>query len=217
MLDSPCKTLSCALRFSPLDRLQINSRATLRDATIGESDRAVPWWYFQRTMGANLIEVRTPSGTPASIDVADVCNFAPGQSVHVRAMPVGRFTQWLSLSPNARDSLRADPTEYEKFFAPARVIYVSADRWQNLEAAVVFDDPSLRATTYAPIHSGDHAFLKQSARRSVMPVMRFRRGGNLSATDPYQRAERTAARDVRAFILAAVYARATGSAAQSVV
>ncbi len=185
---------------------------------MGEPDRtAVPWWYFQRMLEANLIEVRSPSGTPATVNVVDVCNYAPGHSVRVRAMPATRFTQWLSLSPKARDTLRANPSAYEQFFAPARVIYASVNRWQNVEAAVVFDDRSLKATTYAPIHPSDQGLLQNSARRSVMPVMRFRRGGNLSANDPYQRDERAAARAVRAFISAAVHARATGSAAQSVV
>ncbi|KAF1702849.1 hypothetical protein [Pseudoxanthomonas kaohsiungensis] len=164
--------LSQVFAFRPLDRLQVASKAVLREACVGASRlMPPPFWFFQYVRSDGLLALRGPGGYEAFVDPLDVCDVRAGQPVAVRAMDRSAFCTWTKVrsgNPSARP-----PSE---LYSQGQVMFARKDRWGRAEAVVRFDNQALNdgerwKTWVAPLHADDQARLQKQARRSVMPVM----------------------------------------------
>lgn len=175
-------SLAMALGLRPLDRVQVNSRVAIEDTRLHiPLGRSAPWelpyYFFQRVVRGDQLELRSPGGCPCSVSPLDVCDIIPGEPVIVRAMPRTVFLERLKL----HHANRTPPSD--ECYANALVLHAYKNRWGQVDAVVAFEDASLNADSsyMAPIHAEDRAGLERRAKRSVMPVLTGRGGANYSA------------------------------------
>lgn len=195
------KMLLSVLDFKPLDRLQINSAATIAEMRIdrqlyGISEPKLPFLYFQRILLDGRIEARSPAGAAVSISVLDVCDVIRGKQVIVRAMTRRGFRDRLASSARDRQSPPSDAC-----FHPAYVLWAGKNRWNQVEPRVWFLDEDLNTDVFnsshfiAPIHPDDRKRLDTAARRTTMPIANYRSTAASSA-DHGVRSTTDLARDV---------------------
>jgi hypothetical protein len=210
--------LANVLGFKPLDRLQLNSMATIAELSIdrrlyGIRNPELPFLYFQRILLDGRIEARSPGGSVVNVEVTDVCDVIPGEPVLVRAMTRMGLRNRLALSAKEQQT----PPEASCYHS-AYVLWVAKNRWNQVEPRVWFVDEGLNTEAFnsphfiAPIHLDDRTRLEKAAKRTVMPVVNYRTASNSSA-DHGVRSATDFAKDVAAgFIKLAVAGRSEAAA-----
>jgi adenylate kinase len=95
-------SLASLLAIPPLSKVQLQSRAALRDARFdspGVID--LPFWFFQCVVGDHL-EIRSPGGFMARVSPEDICDIVKADPIVVQAMPRHVFNERLKLSWHER-------------------------------------------------------------------------------------------------------------------
>ena len=80
-------SLASLLAIPPLSKVQLQSRAALRDARFdspGVID--LPFWFFQCVVGEQL-EIRSPGGFMTWVTPEDICDLVKADPIVVQAMP----------------------------------------------------------------------------------------------------------------------------------
>lgn len=137
-------TLAGSLGLKPLDRVLINSTHEIREARAfsRQEDKPfeLPWFYFQRVVG-DKVEVRSPGGYACDISPHDICDVIPAQPITVRAMPMSKFLERISL-PLSQRQCRPDSS----FFSEAHVLHAEKGKFGRIDFLVWFIDESLNTT-----------------------------------------------------------------------
>ena len=163
--------LASLLSIPPLSKVQVSSKAVIRDASAFGEPIVLPFWYFQCER-EGLLELRSPGGYVARISPLDVCDVVLADPLIVDAMPRARFTQRLSLSPQERLSSHGP-----HLFEPAHVMWVAKDKWGRVDAVHVrFVDDALNDAP-GPIACGvsdeSRSLLNAASRRDRLPVVKY--------------------------------------------
>ena len=198
-------SLARALGLRPLDRVQLNSRAAIEDTWLQiPLGRSAPWdlpyYFFQRVIGDDQLELRSPGGCACRVSPLDVSDVIPGTPISVRAMPRSVFLERLKLHHTSRTP------PGDECYAKAYVLHALKNRWGQVDVAVAFEDASLDSGSsfMAPVHPDDRRALGQLARRSTMPVMTGRGGAGYSADRGTAQAQHADARVTSSFIRASL-------------
>lgn len=175
--------LATLLHLNPLDRVQINNKKEIDEFFIFGRRGAsfdLPFFYFQRILPSGIMEVRSPGGYATTVSPEDICDIIHAEAVTVRAMPRVVLMEHLKLS--VKDQQNPVPLS---LYAEADVLFVSKDKWGRVDQATVwFKDESFNQSdraTVATIWHEDRALLKSKAKRTVMPVQKYRSAANYSA------------------------------------
>lgn len=197
------------LGLRPLDRVQLNDAAEVREMMLGRHmgySHDLPYFYFQRIVG-NRLEVCSPNGYVTKVAPADVCNFIAGEPVMVRAMPRHKFLERLRLPLASRQG----PVGAE-WYDDAYVLAVEKDRWGRPDRVWVdFVAPGLNgeARQPAPVDDESRGRLASLCRRTRMPVVSGSRG-NHSADAGVAKTEDDARHLVSRFMKAALRGHQAG-------
>jgi hypothetical protein len=166
-------TLAKIMGLRPLDRLQLSARDALG---VERSKQAPPFWYFQRYLDGNLIEVRAPNGEPATICIHDAYDVRQGLPIVVKARTAtGRI-------------------------ADAYVLYAGRDRFGDADLYVSFLDALSASPQRASLVDLDRSTVAKMAAPHVMPVCSAPASQVQSAERGESRHHDDCRRAVRAFI-----------------
>ena len=166
-------TLAHTLGLRPLDRVQLNSRETLRemrnDAHMGRAHEDLPFWFFQRITPDGQIEVMSPGGSTQHVRPTEICDVIKGEPIEVMAMPEAVWLQRARLPIGERQGPIPDSC-----YSHAYVRWVRKDRWNQLDQAyVTFHDEALNSspTRNSPLMDADRQKLQGLMSRRIMPVV----------------------------------------------
>jgi len=163
-------SLASALGLRPLDRVQINSRETLREYWYDQGMKQpseLPFWFFQEVKADGQLLVRSPAGRTMNVNPEDICDVIPGEPILVKAMPTSVFVERLKLQHRGE---AVGPECY----ADAWLQYVIKDRWGRADSiAVLFLDPAhnVGKSTFNPVGQAERERITKLARRTNMPVI----------------------------------------------
>ncbi len=180
--NSVMTTISTLLDLHPLDRLQINDKREIQEIRSWQhrygNIQELPWFFFQRELSDGRLELRNPGGYAVAVDPVDVCDIVRGEPVIVRAMPRKVFLDRLNLSIKDR---QVQPSM--DCYAEAYVLYVTKNRWGQIDAFVWFKDESLNdeRPIRASVHDDDRRMLSAKSRRTLMPILGGSNAANYSA------------------------------------
>ena len=197
------------LGLRPLDRVQINDAAEIREMLVGRQmgyRDELPYFYFQRIVG-NRLEVCSPNGYVTKVAPEDVCDFVAGEPVMVQAMPREKFLERSRLPLSARQG-----TISIEWYDEAYVLAVEKDRWGRPDRVwVQFVDSNLNgdARQCAPVDDASRKRLAALCRRTRMPVISKNTGGR-SANAGVARAKDDARHMVSRFMKAALTGHQAG-------
>lgn len=187
-------SLASLLAIPPLSKVQLQSRAALRDARFdspGVID--LPFWFFQCVVGEQL-EIRSPGGFMTRIAPEDICDIVKADPIVVQAMPRRVLLERLRMPLRERQQ-----SPGPECYRPAHVLWVMKDRWARVDAAFVrFLDESLNegaGPQQASLDDPSRAMLNAIARRDRMPVVSRQGQASWSAVSrelPEHRAARKA-------------------------
>lgn len=164
------------LGLRPLDRVQVFSKAEIRDARTLASTTSggfhgwqTNWFYFQHVLPDGRLSLEAPNGVSEHLAAEDVCDIRRGEPIAVRALTEASFIE-LSRRPLAARSTPAPDDAY----AAAFVCWVEKDSWGRLgRVGVWFADESNnsrgRSVSFG-VHREDLQMLAGQARRTRMPV-----------------------------------------------
>jgi hypothetical protein len=163
--------LASLLSLPPLSKIQVSSKAVIRDASAFGTPMVLPFWFFQCER-EGLLELRSPGGYMTRVSPLDVCDVVLADPLIVDAMPRARFLQRLSLSPQERLSSHG-----AHLFEPAHAMWVAKDKWGRVDAVHVrFVDGAFNDVP-GPIGCGvsdeSRAFLNTVAKRDRLPVAKY--------------------------------------------
>lgn len=160
--------LASLLSIPPLSKVQVASRAVIREAGFTGGPSTLPFWFFQ-CVREGLLELRSPGGYMHRVSPHDVCDVVPAEPLIVGAMPRARFTERLRLSARERQ-LSYGP----RLFEPAQVMWVTKDKWGRVDSVYVRfvsealnDDPGPLACS---VTDESRRLLNTVARRDRLPV-----------------------------------------------
>lgn len=209
-------SLGGVLNLARMDRVQVLSQRTIREARLGRIVRPgvllepeYPYWFFQCVDTEGRLVLRSPGGYMEKVDPLDVCDIQAGNPLRVRAMPRTLFLERLSrpvTKPGVQFYVDAD-------FYWATVMFVSKDKWGRVDRVhVLFDDDRFNdderwPTFSVPVLDEDRRMLNMRARRTILPVIGARCAAGFSADHGLAAAERKHAREVRGFIRKRVVVR----------
>lgn len=163
--------LASLLSIPPLSKVQVASRTVIREAGFTGGPSTLPFWFFQ-CVRDGLLELRSPGGYVHRVSPHDVCDVVPAEPLIVGAMPRARFTERLRLSARERQ-LCYGP----HLFEPAQVMWVSKDKWAQVDSVYVRflseehnHDPAPIACS---ITDESRNLLNAVARRDRLPVVKY--------------------------------------------
>lgn len=162
-------TLAQILDLPPLTKVQVNSKETIREASLDpRSVDPIPWWFVQGQENGQLL-LMSPGGYKHAVSPHDICDVLPSEPIIVMAMPQKTFLERLGLSPLERNA-----THGPHLFEPAHVKNVTKTKWGKLDQVhVQFIDPRHHEgskTSPSPVDDASRELLNKIANRNVMPV-----------------------------------------------
>lgn len=185
-------TLAQILDLPPLTKVQVNSKETIREASLDPTSvDPIPWWFVQGQEDGRLL-LMSPGGYKHAVSPHDICDVLPSEPIIVMAMPRKTFLERLGLSP-----LQRSASYGSHLFEPAHVKNVTKSKWGEIDQVhVQFIDPRHNegSKTFAcPVDDASTELLNKIASRKVMPVSKSGdRSANYSALK--ERPENSAAR-----------------------
>lgn len=163
--------LASLLSIPPLSKVQVASRAVIREAGFTGGPSTLPFWFFQ-CVREGLLELRSPGGYMHRVSPHDVCDVVPAEPLIVGAMPRARFTERLRLSARERQ-LSYGP----HLFEPAQVMWVTKDKWARVDSVYVRFLSEEHNHDLAPIACSvtdeGRNLLNAVARRDRLPVVKY--------------------------------------------
>jgi hypothetical protein len=115
----------------------------------------------------------------------------------INAVPHALFIDWLG-RPVSQQTRSIDPS----FYRPARLLWVTKDRWNIVDGIFVqFIDETFntRATFSAPVDGETRKMLTEIARRDRMPVSNYKTAASATAVTRQLPAARQAEKVIRRF------------------
>lgn len=204
--------LASLLSIPPLSKVQVASRAVIREAQFAGGPPTFPFWYFQCELD-DLLELRSPGGYMHRVSPHDVCDVIPAEPLVVNAMPRARFVERLRLSYQEREASYGP-----HLFEPAQVLWVTKDKWARVDAVHVrFID---QAYNHAPgplscsVSDASRQLLNTMAKRDRLPVVKYGDRPSLCAV-PRERKEHLSARKRMGAFMQSTLTRSGGAALPS--
>ena len=201
-------SLASLLAIPPLSKVQLQSRAALRDARFdspGVID--LPFWFFQCVVGDQL-EIRSPGGFMARVSPEDICDIVNADPIVVQAMPRHVHRERLRLPVIERQKCPAP-----ECYRPAHLLWVMKDKWARVDAAFVrFLDESLNegaGPQQASLDDQSRLMVNAIARRDRMPVVSRQGRASWSAVSRELPEHRTARKSAERFFATALTHPAT--------
>ena len=197
------KSLADLLSIPPLSRVQLNSRAIIREATLfTRGPGEPPFWFFQCVI-EDMLELRSPGGFMVRVAPTDVCDIVTAEPLIVQAMPKEVFIDRLKLPLRDRSCV---PTP--ECYSPAQVMWVTKDKWHRVDSVFVrfLEDRHNEgiSTWSAPVTVASRDLLNQVARRDRLPVADLSSKASWSALNRERPEQREARKAIDAFFCAAL-------------
>lgn len=158
MIASPPLSAAKLLNLRPLDRVQVFSKAEIRDARTLASTTSggfhgwqTNWFYFQHATSDGRLSLEAPNGVSEYFAVEDVCDIRRGEPIAVRALTEAAFIE-LSRRPSAARSMPVPDDAY----AAAFVCWAERDRWSRLDRIGVWFAEDANNLSGRPVSFGIH-------------------------------------------------------------